>query len=542
MPSNVKRQKLGKSLDPFSSEYYPKLLNHKQVVKYLKDENKPINQLHQLLKPPPKTTNGKGVVHLFNNDLRLSNNTGLYNAETISKNSNKPLLGLYVHCIEELYSHSMSKFQLKFKLDSLSILKQDLENLNIPLVILTVDKKSDWFLVINDFLIGNEFYCLTNNICYEVDELRDAINLAKNLNDKISYCGFHDTCVIKPGELKTGKGTQYSVFTPWYKSWVKYLKSHDIKNYPKPLENTVKVNDELFKSSIPSIPEDFKLNDLQLKNYNRLYNPGEQEVLSKLRSFIQSSEIKNYDENRNQLDRDASSHLSHYLAIGALSTRTIVVLIFELKAITSLDSGNGSVIQWIRQVAWRDFYKHVLANWPHISMFKPFNLDYDDLAWEYNLDHFEAWCNGTTGYPVVDACMRMLNQTGYLQNRGRMIVASFLSKHLLIDWRYGERYFMEQLIDGDLASNNGGWGFSSSTGVDPQPYFRIFNPWIQSTKFDPNGDFIKAWVPELNKLDKKAIHNPYEVLSDPGIDYPKPIVEHKFARERALQRYNEARY
>ena len=189
---------------------------------------------------------------------------------------------------------------------------------------------------------------------------------------------------------------------------------------------------------------------------------------------------------------------------------------------------------------------HILCNWPYVCMFKPFLLEYDDLKWEYNSDHFHKWCHGKTGFPIVDAAMRQLNQTGYLNNRCRMIVASFLSKHLLIDWKYGEYYFMEHLIDGDFASNNGGWGFSSSTGVDPQPYFRIFNPWLQSVKYDKKGSYIRKWVPELKGIqDDKAIHNPYErgygqIAEKNG--YPKPIVNHQECRERALDRYKEAKY
>jgi deoxyribodipyrimidine photo-lyase len=178
-------------------------------------------------------------------------------------------------------------------------------------------------------------------------------------------------------------------------------------------------------------------------------------------------------------------------------------------------------------------------------MNKSFKPEYTDIKWEYNMEHFKAWTEGKTGYPIVDAAMRQLNHTGYMHNRCRMIVASFLAKDLLLDWRMGERYFMEHLIDGDFASNNGGWGFSSSTGVDPQPYFRIFNPLLQSEKFDPDGEYIRKWVPELRDLrggKKGAVHDPYGRGADVAAKkngYPRPVVEHKFARDRALARYKE---
>lgn len=175
-------------------------------------------------------------------------------------------------------------------------------------------------------------------------------------------------------------------------------------------------------------------------------------------------------------------------------------------------------------------------------MNKPFKYEYTNIEWEYSDEHFLAWTEGRTGYPIVDAAMRCMKQTAYMHNRLRMITASFLAKHLLLDWRLGEQYFMSHLIDGDFASNNGGWGFSSSTGVDPQPYFRVFNPWLQSAKFDADGEFIRKWVWELEAVQGAGIHNPYEAGGEAARlakknGYPNPIVEHKFARERCLARY-----
>ncbi|MCJ1281149.1 hypothetical protein MMC26_000467 [Xylographa opegraphella] len=175
-------------------------------------------------------------------------------------------------------------------------------------------------------------------------------------------------------------------------------------------------------------------------------------------------------------------------------------------------------------------------------MNKPFKPEYTNISWEYSTPLFEAWSTGRTGYPIVDAAMRQLNHTAYMHNRCRMIVACFLAKDLLLDWRMGERYFMEHLIDGDFASNNGGWGFSASTGVDPQPYFRIFNPLLQSEKFDPDGDYIRKWVPELQAVKGKAIHDPYgrgAAAEAEKRGYPRVVVEHKGAREKALSRYKE---
>jgi len=175
-------------------------------------------------------------------------------------------------------------------------------------------------------------------------------------------------------------------------------------------------------------------------------------------------------------------------------------------------------------------------------MHKPFKYEYTNIEWEYDDDLFDKWCKGQTGFPIVDAAMRQLNHMGYMHNRCRMIVASFLAKDLLIDWRMGERYFMEHLIDGDFASNNGGWGFSASTGVDPQPYFRIFNPLLQSEKFDAQGEYIRKWVPELSDVVGNAIHDPYgrgEAKRAEKAGYPRPVVVHKERREFALKKYKD---
>jgi deoxyribodipyrimidine photo-lyase len=184
-----------------------------------------------------------------------------------------------------------------------------------------------------------------------------------------------------------------------------------------------------------------------------------------------------------------------------------------------------------------------MVRWPYVIMNKPFKPEYGNIRWRYDDSQFEAWKAGKTGFPLVDAAMRQLVHTGWMHNRCRMVVASFLAKDLLLDWRLGERFFMLNLIDGDMSSNNGGWGFSSSTGVDPQPYFRIFNPLLQSEKFDPEGEYIREWVPELRKIKGKAIHDPWGRGDQKEIEktgYPKPLVVHSEARNLALSRYKEA--
>ena len=185
---------------------------------------------------------------------------------------------------------------------------------------------------------------------------------------------------------------------------------------------------------------------------------------------------------------------------------------------------------WISELCWRDFYKHILLGFPHVCRHQAFKRETDKLPWSHNEANFQAWCEGRTGFPIVDAAMRQLNETGWMHNRLRMITAMFLTKDLFIDWRLGERYFMQHLIDGDLSANNGGWQWSASTGNDAAPYFRIFNPFLQSKKCDPDGEFIRRFVPELAHLDAKRIHEPHAKGVDVRLKYPKPIVDHAFAR------------
>lgn len=537
---DTKKQKTSTQLPPFGNPYYPPAISDKKVTHYLKDENKPINILNKKENKVPEKA-GEAVVHLFTNDLRVNDNVGLSKASDLKSKFKVPLIGLFVLCTERLYSHTTSPFQLKFKMETLKILAKDLKDLNIPLVVLQVDKAKNYVPEISKFMAAKKAKILTGNINYEVDELRDYIKL-HDCKD-FSFNSFHDTCTVAPGELKSGKGTPYSVFSPWWKAWVTYVNSNPPEVKDPPIKNEKAPKVEEFK--LPEIPKDKTLSSDKLKAFEKLYNPGEKPARDRLLEYVKLTEITEYDDLRNDLSADVASHLSPYLAIGCISPRTIVQEVLNSKSKgkkATVDSGNQSVVQWTRQVAWRDFYKHVLANWPHLSMYRPFHLELSDIKWENEKDLWDAWCNGQTGYPVVDACMRQLNQTGDLSNRGRMIVASFLAKHLLIDWRYGERFFSENLIDFDMASNNGGWGFSSSAGVDPQPYFRIFNPYLQSLRFDPDGNFIRKWVDELKDVKGKQIHQPYENDSQSINDYPMPIVEHKFARQRALDRYNEARY
>jgi len=255
---------------------------------------------------------------------------------------------------------------------------------------------------------------------------------------------------------------------------------------------------------------------------------------------VKHSRINEYTTGRNLVNGDTSSRLSPYLALGVISARMVLN---EAKKMTKgkLQSGRDTGVgMWVQEVAWRDFYNTIVATWPRVSMGRPFLERYAQVRWEVNEEHLQAWKDGKTGYPIVDAAMRAGRARGWMENRVRMVTASFLVKSLMLDWRLGEKHFMEIFIDGDLCANSGGWQWVSSVGTDPQPYFRIFNTITQSEKCDPNGDYIRYWVPELKNLKGKAIHDPFHNMPSSEfkkLGYPAPIVDHKQSRERALFRY-----
>jgi deoxyribodipyrimidine photo-lyase len=248
------------------------------------------------------------------------------------------------------------------------------------------------------------------------------------------------------------------------------------------------------------------------------------------------------------MDLDGTARLSPYLRFGMISARECVSAAYQALRDAPDDSARKSAETWLNELIWREFYITILYHYPEVLK-QSFREDLRDISWRNDEQEFDAWCEGQTGYPVVDAAMRQLKYLGWMHNRARMIVASFLVKDLLVDWRWGERWFMQHLVDGDPADNNGGWQWTAGTGMDAAPYFRIFNPILQGKKYDPNGDYVRRWVPELAGVPTKYAHTPWmmppelqgQINCIIGRDYPLPIVYHGFARERALAAYKQTR-
>ncbi|QUC17400.1 uncharacterized protein UV8b_01641 [Ustilaginoidea virens] len=533
-------------------KYYPAEMSNDRARAYNNSEiPRPIEELVSALEDTAEDRMNipvkDAVIHWFKMDLRCHDNRSLALASQKAKEAGVPLICIYIVSPQDFEAHVTAPIRVDFMLRTLEVLKQDLATLDIPLYVETVEKRKkipDRVLELMEQWGSRHLFA---NMEYEVDELRREATMVRDFSENgKSFEVVHDTCVVPPGRLRSGSGNQYAVYTPWYRAWVAHV--HDnldlLELYDPPCKNpssSRKKFKALFDCSIPDAPANKELSAAEKKRYHSLWPCGEHAAMQRLHKFCEER-IGSYSNKRNIPSDDGTSCLSVHLASGTLSSRTCVRTARDRNKTKRLDGGHEGIRVWVSEVAWRDFYKHVLVNWPYVCMNKPFKPEYSNISWSYNVDHFKAWCDGQTGFPIVDAAMRQMRQLGYMHNRCRMIVACFLAKDLLIDWRMGERYFMETLIDGDFASNNGGWGFSASVGVDPQPYFRIFNPLLQSEKFDPDGAYIRKWVPELSDLSNKEIHDPYGRGAGSKAKkngYPKQIVDHKDCRDRALSAYKE---
>jgi len=355
---------------------------------------------------------------------------------------------------------------------------------------------------------------------------------------KIHFHNFKDHVIFEKNEILSQAGKPYGVFTPYKNMWLKTVNDFYVKAYPIDLYIDALKSPESFNNALVQMPsleevgfEETNLAQLRLPT-------GMTGGLSLFEDFV--PRMEKYQEARNFPAVKGVSYLSVHLRFGTISVRHL--------ARVALQAGNVGAQTWLSELIWRDFYSQILYHHPRLAEGHTYKAEYEHLPFPNNVKFFKAWCDGQTGYPLVDAAMRQLNQTGFMHNRLRMVAASFLVKDLLVDWRWGERYFAEKLIDFDLSANNGGWQWAASTGCDAQPWFRIFNPITQSEKFDAQGKFIRKYVPELKHCNDKEIHAPW--LIPPlrlqslalriGEDYPAPILDHAEQRKRALDLYQQA--
>jgi deoxyribodipyrimidine photo-lyase len=339
--------------------------------------------------------------------------------------------------------------------------------------------------------------------------------------------------VHPPGTVLKADGKPYTIFTPFSRAW-QALPFSGGKSAKVDRLNTPAGIAGLEVNALIDTPEEVR------------FPAGAAAGQRRLAAFIESR-IAAYGEARNQLDLDGTSALSPYLRFGMISARQAVDAARDAANQAQNSQERNSAHTWLTELIWREFYVHILYHFPHVRK-TAFRTELANIRWKNDPDEFSAWQTGRTGYPVVDAGMRQLLELGWMHNRARMITASFLVKDLLIDWRWGERHFMQQLLDGDPAANNGGWQWTAGTGTDAAPYFRVFNPTLQGMKFDPRGEYVRRYVPELAHVPDPYIHEPWKMPVDVqrqagcliGVDYPQPIVDHSAARKRALERFGDA--
>lgn len=424
----------------------------------------------------------KIAIHWFRRDLRIDDNTALYHA----LKSGLPVLPVFIFDDNILEELPPDDARVTFIHETLEGIDEILAAHGSGLKVLKGDPVSVWLGLIDRYEIG-AVYTNKDYEPYAID--RDAGIRQLLTENNIEFHSYKDQVVFEEDEIVKNDGGPYTVYTPYSRKWLEKFSPDAIKSAPSEsgLENLIPKKE---KSTLSLEELGFVKSGIRVPDYD-----------------ISSQLISGYDRNRDFPYREGTSLLGPYLRFGLVSVRRII-----------RQAGTENLV-FLKELIWREFFMQVLYHFPHV-VDRSFRKKYDNIEWQNNETKFKLWCEGQTGYPIVDAGMRELNATGFMHNRVRMVVAGFLCKHLLIDWRWGEAYFAGKLLDYELSSNNGNWQWAAGSGCDAAPYFRVFNPYTQQEKFDPEMKYIKKWVPEFETK-----------------DYPEPIVEHKTAREEAIRVY-----
>lgn len=449
------------------------------------------------------------VIFWFRRDLRLADNMGLTEATKLAKSHpDGEVLPVFVLDPEILKSDDVGAPRVAYLLEALRSLQANLQHHGSDLLIRHGDPVKELRSLAKE---SGAKHLVYNQDIEPFALKRDAEVDAMAHKAGLDVMACQDLMIHDGQAVLKGDGTPYVVFSPYAKNWRKL-----------PLPPTPKVakfaSPEIgsFKSkSIPTLESLGRTLDVPM------IPAGERAARKSMDDFLKKR-VDQYHSTRNFPYKDTTSRLSTHLRFGTVAGRTLLHKAMLLREVAADKQVWKEIDTFISEMIWREFYKMILLHFPHVAE-GCFRKEYDRLEWQNNQEWFSAWCEGRTGYPIVDAGMRQLNETGWMHNRLRMITASFLTKDLLVDWRWGEKYFMQKLYDGDLAANNGGWQWAAGTGTDAQPYFRIFNPESQAKKFDTEGHFIEKYIPEVNDFTK----------------YPSPIVDHKVQREAALAMFKK---
>ena len=425
----------------------------------------------------------KTTIHWFRRDLRIKDNTALYHA--LSQNNNVQCIFIFdENIIDELPKND---HRISFIYDSLLKLNNELNKYGSRLKIYKGKPIDIFKKIITKYDIDYIYF----NKDYEPYGISRDNQIKELLNNKIGFKTFKDHVVFEETEITKDDGKPYTIYTPYSKKWLKKFHETEIKEY-----NVDPFLKNLKKNKFLEIPSRKDLNLVKSNIIVYDYNTSNKVII-------------NYNNTRNFPSINGTSKIGPFLRFGLISIRSLAI------------KSSKTDITYLKELIWRDFFAQILFNFPNV-IDKSFKAKYDNIVWENNENFLEKWKNGKTGYPIVDAGMRELNNTGFMHNRVRMITASFLCKHLLVDWRFGEAYFAKKLFDYELSSNNGNWQWAAGSGCDAAPYFRVFNPYTQQEKFDGNFSYIKKWVPEYNSR-----------------EYIKPLVIHKDARLRAIEHYKK---
>lgn len=463
----------------------------------------------------------------FRTDLRVRDNPALSDALALG-----PTRAIYIATPSQWQLHDDAPIKVDFWRRNLNELKGELRKLNVDLHCFQVADYKEIPQLLQKLLVSFEIAALHyNRECPLNERKRDEMVNAVCMKQGVAVSSAADQLLISPQLVLNKSGSPFKVFTPFArKALVEIQDNPGLHKAFLALEK----NAEILPPA-PVLPEQVEISDINWpqpsQQWAQAWPAGEFAARVRLEEFAKN-QISAYKEKRDIPSLNSTSQLSAYLVAGVIS-------VTECWRTAQKYSDNTGVDTWKSELLWREFYRYTVYHFPHVCMHKAYRESASQIPWRHDNDEFSKWCNGQTGYPLVDAGMRQLLYSGWMHNRIRMVTAMFLSKHLLIDWRWGERWFMQNLIDGDFASNNGGWQWSASTGVDSAPYFRIFNPTTQSRRFDADGTYIRNHVPELAKLCDKTIHEPADVRP---ADYPTPIVEHRFGRARALNAFKSTKY
>jgi deoxyribodipyrimidine photo-lyase len=432
-------------------------------------------------------TKEKIAVFWFRRDLRLQDNAGLYYA----LRSGYPVVPLFIfdrNILDDLEDKKDPR--LTFIYDAILKIREELKQKEADILVEYGFPVKIWEKLVDEYDIA-EVYTNTDYEPYATDRDKEVYRILRKKDTIFKTC--KDQVIFEKQEILTSQGTPYTVFTPYSRAWKEKLNDFYLKSYP-----TKKYFRHFHKWHGTALPA---LKDMGFEKVDCEF-PSDR---------IDNVLLDSYAKERDFPAKEATSRIGIHLRFGTVSIRKLA------------SQARGHSDTFMNELIWRDFYQQILSNFPHIGKGEAFRKAYDFIKWRYDKADFKKWCEGKTGYPLVDAGMRQLNAIGFMHNRVRMVAASFLSKHLLIDWRWGEAYFAEKLLDYDLAANNGGWQWAAGSGTDAAPYFRIFNPAAQAGKFDPKMEYIRKWVPEFGTA-----------------AYPEPMVDHKMARERCLKAYKDA--